>query len=524
MGRIEQKYQTIKATALYGDYYYINRNAIKRLLEELRGKKIAIWGGGLKGEAFLQIIDPDRKAISFVVDKNEKKCGTVMSTGHKVIAPKSLKEFGIQVVLTINYNHADSVQNEVETLSDSIEVICLDLYLLRQEKSWEENGYQMNLKERVVSEYLFFRDRFEAAKRNIINTKSIGKGTDDNQIGKSVPIFFYYGQCFSAATKDNNGEAYGLFACLKRYSGYSKHIYARAEHGLYFHCWPYFSEVVESNVPMVFTYSQKRKNAIQHLSNRLAYPVGPYIHYGNVLYSDFQISAIKENLGKTLLVFPEHSTPGALISVKTEEGISKIKDIKERYGFDSVLVCFHYWDIIYGKYFRYMKEGWIPVTAGIGFHENFYDNLKTLITLSDFCLMSGLGTSLGYCVYLNKPCMLYNQPDEITYKRDKNTNQPLENMEHYLDLDNDEQILTAAFSEYHDVLTEEQYRICRKIWGFDSVRTPHEIKNTLEVVRKIALNAPKTESGYRTYAKKLLQQSNNKVEMRFLNEIFGKKK
>ncbi len=519
--KIREQYNRVKAMALYGEYYRKNRRYIEKLLCDYCGKKIAIWGAGLKGEAFLKVIDPNREKICFAIDKSESKNGTKMPTGHRIIMPRMILEQGIEVVISINYNHADSIRNDVEAISTEIVTVCLDLYLLQKEKKGEGPA-KGTLSESIVAQAEFFKDRIMSVKKDLMKIKTgIGK-LGSYKIEDPSPIFFYYGQYSNVVSRDNEGEAYGLFENLKRYSEFTKHIYAKAEHGMYFHDWVYFSETVEANVPAVFTFSKKRKAAIWRASQRLAYPIGPYIHYGKRLYSDFQISVIKENLGKTLLVFPEHSTHGANQMVQTEESIAKIRAFKEEHGFETVLVCFHYWDIVYGKHFRYQKEGWIPVTAGIGNSIKFYDNLKTIISLGDFCLQSGLGTSLGYCVYLGKPTMLYNQPDDIVLNRDKKTNQPLEQVDNYLTLGTDEEILTKLFSEYHEAITEQQYEICSKIWGFDSVRSKEEIYTALRTVRKIALCAPKTESGFYAYAKKLFQNSRDKAERQFLQEVLKK--
>lgn len=510
-----------KALALYGEYYYSNIKQIDSLLLKHGEKRIAVWGAGLKGEAFLNIVDPHRNKIFCVVDKNEKKNGTCMSTGHRVISPSFIKKSKVRLIISMNYNYADSIKKEVADQDASIETVCLDIYLLQHDKSVTEPDYKMGLDQIIVGNLEFCRERYLTWKRNISDIrKAIGRlgGYKREEVS---PIFFYYGQYDNVACKSNEGEAYGLFECLKRYSGFTKYIYARAEHGLYFNDWVFYPEAVEANVPALLTYSSFRKDVLKQKSRHLIYPVGPYIHYGTVPYTEFQINMIKSNLGKTLLVFPEHSSDGAEVSADTEASIEKIRRFKEKYHFQSVMVCFHYWDIAYGKHFRYLQEGWIPVTAGIGNSIKFYDNLKTIITLSDFCLNSGLGTSLGYCVYLKKGTMLYNLPEDVMFHTDKNTNQPLENTEDYLELGRDEKLLTQLFSEYHETVTQEQYDICRRMWGFHEIRSKEEILIALKTIRRIAICGGKTENGFRKYARFLYKKSKDKGEKKFLKEVVG---
>ncbi len=105
LARIKRIYQLIKAMKLYGDYYNEIRSTIRSVLNYYVDRKnysVAIWGAGLKGKAFLNVIDSKRRFIKYVYDRDEKKFGLWMPTGHPIVDFRNKINQDVQVVLIMN--------------------------------------------------------------------------------------------------------------------------------------------------------------------------------------------------------------------------------------------------------------------------------------------------------------------------------------------------------------------------------------------------------------------------------------
>ena len=106
-------YELHKSMNIYGPYYDKAKSNIKLALKYYVKKnyKIAIWGAGLKGKAFLKVIDPGCRFIQYVYDKDKNKFGKTMPTGHCIVDYMNKRTQDVDVVLLMNSNH------ETETAS-----------------------------------------------------------------------------------------------------------------------------------------------------------------------------------------------------------------------------------------------------------------------------------------------------------------------------------------------------------------------------------------------------------------------
>lgn len=88
----------------YSEYYAAMRDILISVLKKYKseGKKIAIWGGGLKGNAFLNIVDEKRQYIQAVVDMNEKLHGRRLNTGHLIVSKEYVIENKFDVIFVMN--------------------------------------------------------------------------------------------------------------------------------------------------------------------------------------------------------------------------------------------------------------------------------------------------------------------------------------------------------------------------------------------------------------------------------------
>ena len=76
---------------MYEKYYSFKKKIISDGLLELKrkGKSVAVWSAGNRGEVFLKIYDPEKKYIDYVFDMNQDLNGQCMETGHPIADYKS---------------------------------------------------------------------------------------------------------------------------------------------------------------------------------------------------------------------------------------------------------------------------------------------------------------------------------------------------------------------------------------------------------------------------------------------------
>jgi len=81
-------------------------------IAELRTQgAIALWGAGAKGVTSAGLFDPGAELISCVVDLNPTKQGRFVAvTGHPIVAPQDLIEFGVRNVILMNPNYLSEVR------------------------------------------------------------------------------------------------------------------------------------------------------------------------------------------------------------------------------------------------------------------------------------------------------------------------------------------------------------------------------------------------------------------------------
>lgn len=106
MGKWSQWKKEYGAKVVFEEYYSPMKKEIIETLQEYKGqgKTIAIWGGGIKGTAFLQIVDPKGAYISFVIDIKADKAGSCIA-GRKIISCFDLKSRGIDIIIMMNQKH-----------------------------------------------------------------------------------------------------------------------------------------------------------------------------------------------------------------------------------------------------------------------------------------------------------------------------------------------------------------------------------------------------------------------------------
>ena len=82
----------------YKEYFSSKEKYIREKLNQWKSenKKVAIWGAGHKGNEFLQIFDSNNEFIKAVFDKDNKKYGNVLKTGHRV---EDYRNFIVDIII-----------------------------------------------------------------------------------------------------------------------------------------------------------------------------------------------------------------------------------------------------------------------------------------------------------------------------------------------------------------------------------------------------------------------------------------
>lgn len=103
MGKWMKNY---RAKLLFSEYYMPEKDKLTDVFEYYagEGKKLAIWGGGIKGQAFVNIADPKNKYISFVIDINPERVRAQFA-GKRVISCYDLKEEDVDVIFMMSQKH-----------------------------------------------------------------------------------------------------------------------------------------------------------------------------------------------------------------------------------------------------------------------------------------------------------------------------------------------------------------------------------------------------------------------------------
>lgn len=118
----------------FGGYASLNdvySNKIIQLVESMADKRIAIWGAGLKGQAFLlKGHSGVNKNICWIIDINEDLWGENIC-GIPIVSFDMIRE-EVETVLVMNDNHFVDIKNRIDAEADtySINLINLEEYLI----------------------------------------------------------------------------------------------------------------------------------------------------------------------------------------------------------------------------------------------------------------------------------------------------------------------------------------------------------------------------------------------------------
>lgn len=254
---------------------------------------------------------------------------------------------------------------------------------------------------------------------------------------------------------------YGLDKIVKDVRGYKQNciLDAAIEHGIQ---RGNTINAIDTGKNTIYTFGGIRASFLKSkFPEKEIIGLGPYVKYAESILSESKVQELKKELGKTLLVFTAHSTHYATAQYNSEYFIEEIERIKLKNGFDTVLVCMYWKDILLNKEKPFEKQGYKICTAGHMFDYRFMSRLKSIICLADVTMSNWLGTHLGYCICLNKAHYLYcnnvnMENDEIydaKYCFDHN---------YYSEFSNS---AFNIFGIYKECIKDSDIKFVKKYWG-----------------------------------------------------------
>lgn len=278
-----------------------------------------------------------------------------------------------------------------------------------------------------------------------------------------------------------------LFCSSKiRFNGY-------VEHGLYLGAAANEANFYRKNFKNVITFSKYRTEIIKKVNTNIGIiAIGPYINYAISKNDEFILNERCKN-GKTLLVFPQHSTDNISVEFDINQMIENIERIKNKHDFKTILVCLYFKDIINGKDADYIKKGYTVVTSGYKEDPLFLARQKTFLLMCDGVLTNNIGTYVGYAVFYNKP---------VCYVPQKKRFIDVSGIEKNLGKSADEIVeedrnlfLESLFLSDEMVLTKEQFDACSYYWGFDCIKDKQQFNEELYSAHKKIKHTNKTKTG-----------------------------
>ena len=280
---------------------------------------------------------------------------------------------------------------------------------------------------------------------------------------------------------------YGIGGVLREYTGYGKKIYCAVEHGTPTEREDNVVEYRDNRMPVLLLHSDQRRDFLKDKTDKVMFTIGPnFMPYEKGLYSDFSLKSTKKNLGKTLLIYPQHNNDTSEFVEFThnrDQLIEYVKKVKEIGGFSTVVVCLYYIDVERGMQFFYEQQGWIVVSAGKNTNYDFPACFKTILKISDYVIAQSI-TGIAFAMYENIPCTFYPGAREMINENGKIVEDAWTiNGKSWIA--KTEQELCRLFGDYSEKITDEQKAWCEYIWGYNCVKTPEELKLIFDFSRAI---------------------------------------
>lgn len=271
------------------------------------------------------------------------------------------------------------------------------------------------------------------------------------------------------------------------------------EHGLFFGDYIYPADTVFTAAPTIVTMSDYRKEIIQRHQDLPVFTVGPYIQYAQPHLDDAELAGLKQSFGRSVLVFPSHTTDDSSIVATPEHRYSWISDLSEEY--DTIMVSVFWWDIA-GEDAEYLRrQGHRVVSCGLTHDRNFLRRQRTLFRLADAVVSDGIGTHIGYALSEGLPVTLAGSANvELDMRTRGWLRDHLASRNAAVD-----HITAALLANPGDVA--KQVAEIGHYWGIGIVRSEPELSEMLSLSTQIAREAGGRARRYSKVARQMLARS-----------------
>jgi len=284
----------------------------------------------------------------------------------------------------------------------------------------------------------------------------------------------------------NESFLYGHIHALYSYAGVrkiNKHSIPAIRHGLVIdqNRDSFNTDKLSHDFMLMLIGDINKKSLRKAMPNKLMFTLGPYIHYAEVFYSEDKLKHIKKDLGRCLLFFPTHTVPSGNTEYEKYENkvLTRALNILNEYkkDFDTILINVFWRDLDYPLYKQLEQQGYKIVSAGLHYDPNFLRRLKSYFQIADAVICDGIGTFIGYSIYMSKPVRVI---ESIISNNIYNATKYRENVDasYILKLERDfaKHFVSDCFK-----ITDEQREYLEPYMGFKHVKTKDEVYAIIEI-------------------------------------------
>lgn len=273
------------------------------------------------------------------------------------------------------------------------------------------------------------------------------------------------------------------------------------EHGLIFYNQNWTDTSLTARASCV-TFGKFRKEILQRYYETPVFEVGPYIQYASCYYSEKEMKIWKEKLGKTLLVFPMHSTDSSVLNYNCECYIKEIE--KRAKDYDSVVVCVFWWNLDDSIVDAFKNKGYYIVSAGFREDPNFLRRQRALIEVSDDVISDSVGTHVGYCYKLGKRVEFVTAKTEGSHKDSVDEKEKFNIKQR----ENIQRIFQQESSERIDQMMDYY-------WGNEISLTREELKSIADINKEITIAGKYWKNRYKLVIQELLKEYEKKDLLKY---------
>lgn len=275
-------------------------------------------------------------------------------------------------------------------------------------------------------------------------------------------------------------DYYGHAALLKRYAGYpvEYQIKASIEHGPTITDYVWEKDVTAPLPAIVFPAAYRQSILQQHTTKPL-FSLGTFIAYAEPHVPTEMLRQAKSELGKTMVVFPYHSTHWLTAHLDVRAFCAAID--KAAKGVDSVLVCLYWKDVLLGRDAEFRACGYECTTAGHMYDPMFLSRLRSILSLADVTVSNQMGTHVGYSIALGVPhwflstgTLSLDNPHSVTFDPGVN-HLPPQHVREMMDV----------FAERTDTITPVQRNLAERYWGASEPLSPVELRGIVELTEDL---------------------------------------